>query len=61
MPDSSRLGLLLLELIPDLVHLLSASTLDGESIAPLRDGAEVFVGVLATVSSGLLDENNSPM
>jgi hypothetical protein len=42
--------------LPDLAHLLSASTLDDESMALLRDGAEAFVGVLATVSSGTLDE-----
>ena len=47
--------------LPDLAHLLSASTLDDESIALLRDGAEAFVGVLATVSSGLLDESDTAM
>ena len=47
--------------MPDLAHLLSASTLDDESIALLRDGAEAFVGVLATVSSGTLDENEMPL
>ena len=47
--------------MPDLAHLLSTSTLDDESIALLRDGAEAFVGVLATVSSGLLDESDTPM
>ena len=36
--------------MPDFVNLLSASTLDDESTALLRDGAEAFVGVLATVS-----------
>jgi hypothetical protein len=35
--------------LPDFAHLLPASTLDDESVALLRDGAEVFVGVLATV------------
>jgi len=30
--------------------------LDDESVALLRDGAEAFAGVLATVSSGTLDE-----
>ena len=31
------------------------------ALALLRDGAEAFVGVLATVSSGTLDENDTPM
>lgn len=44
--------------LPDLAHLLSASTLDDESVALLRDGAEAFVGVLATVSSVLLEESD---
>ena len=47
--------------LPDLAHLLSASTLDDESLALLCDGTEVFVGVLATVSSGTLDEIDTPM
>jgi len=47
--------------LPDLAHLLSASTLDAESVALLRDGAEAFVGVLATVSSGTLDEFDTPL
>jgi len=47
--------------LPDLAHLLSATTLDDESIALLRDGAEAFVGVLATVSGAMLDEIDTPM
>ena len=47
--------------LPDLAHLLSASTLDDESIALMRDGAEAFVGVLATVSGGTLEEIDAPM
>ena len=47
--------------MPDYVNLLSAANLDEESIALLRDGAEAFVGVLATVSSGTLDEFDTPM
>ena len=47
--------------LPDLAHLLSASTLDDESVALLRDGAEAFVGVLATVTSGTLDKFDGPM
>ncbi len=47
--------------LPDLAHLLSATTLDNESIALLRDGTEAFVGVLATVSGAMLGEIDSPM
>ena len=47
--------------LPDLAHLLSASTVDNESVSLLRDGAEAFVGVLATVSGGALDEIDGPM
>lgn len=47
--------------LPDLAHLLSATTLDDESIALLRDGTEAFVGVLATVSGGTLDESETPL
>ena len=47
--------------LPNLAHLLSASTFDYESIALLRDGAEAFVGVLATVSSVLLEESDTPL
>ncbi len=47
--------------MPDFANLLSAANLDDESIALLRDGAEAFVGVLATVSSGTLDEFDTPM
>ena len=47
--------------LPDLAHLLSASTLDDESISLLRDGTEAFVGVLATVSGAMLDEIDTPM
>ena len=47
--------------MPDYVNLLSAANLDEESIALLRDGAEAFVGVLATVSSGTLEEFDTPL
>ena len=47
--------------MPDFANLLSAANLDDESIALLRDGAEAFVGVLATVSSGTLDEFDTSM
>jgi len=47
--------------MPGYVNLLSAANLDEGSIALLRDGAEAFVGVLATVSSGTLDECEPPL
>lgn len=47
--------------LPDLAHLLSATTLDDESIALLRDGTEAFVGVLATVSGAMSGEIDLPM
>jgi len=36
--------------LPDLAHLLSATTVDDESVALLRDGTEALVGVLAMVT-----------
>lgn len=36
--------------LPDLAHLLSASTLDHDSVGLLRDGTEALVGVLAMVT-----------
>lgn len=36
--------------IPDLAHLLSATTLDEESVGMLRDGTEALVGMLAMVT-----------
>lgn len=33
--------------LPDLAHLLSAATLDEDSVGLLRDGTEALVGVLA--------------
>ncbi len=36
--------------LPDLAHLLSATTLDDDSVALLRDGTEALVGVLAMVT-----------
>ncbi len=35
--------------LPDLAHLLSATTLDDESVGLLMDGTLAFVGVMATV------------
>ncbi|MFA6309943.1 MAG: hypothetical protein WCV99_00615 [Sterolibacterium sp.] len=36
--------------LPDLAHLLSATTLDDDSVGLLRDGTEALVGVLAMVT-----------
>ena len=36
--------------IPDLVHLLSATTVDDESVGLLRDGTIALVGVLGMVT-----------
>jgi hypothetical protein len=36
--------------IPDLTHLLSATTHDDESLGLLRDGTEALVGVMAMVT-----------
>ncbi len=38
------------EPLPDLTHLLSATTLDDGSLGVLRDGTEALVGVLAMVT-----------
>lgn len=38
------------EQLPDVAHLLSATTLEEDSIALLRDGTEALVGVLAMVT-----------
>ena len=45
--------------MPDYANLFSAANLDDESLALLRDGAKAFVGVLATVSSGTLDDDDT--
>jgi hypothetical protein len=47
--------------LPDLSHLLSMTQLDGSDVGLLRDGTEAFVGVLAMVTGGELDEVDSPM
>lgn len=36
--------------LPDLAHLLSATSLDDDSVGLVRDGTEAFVGVLAMVT-----------
>lgn len=47
--------------LPDFTNFLSASAVDNESVSLLRDGSEAFVGVLATVSGGSLDEPDMPV
>jgi hypothetical protein len=47
--------------LPDLAHLLSATTVDDGSVSLLRDGTEALVGVLAMVTGGLGAEADSPM
>jgi hypothetical protein len=36
--------------LPDLAHLLAATTVDEDSVGLLRDGTEALVGVLAIVT-----------
>jgi hypothetical protein len=48
--QTSRLYLSVLPQLPDLAHLLSATTLDHDSVGMLRDGTEALVGVLAMVT-----------
>lgn len=47
--------------LPDLAHLLSATTIDDGNVSLLRDGTEALVGVLAMVTGGLGEEAESPM
>ena len=48
--------------LPDMSRFLSASTVDNDSVALLRDGTEAFVGVLATISGqGILDAPDPPV
>jgi hypothetical protein len=47
--------------LPDLSHLLSLTNLEGSDVGLLRDGTEAFVGVLAMVTGGELNEVDSPM
>ncbi len=42
--------------MPDLGGLLTASSLDEQSLGLLRDGTEALVRVLAIVTGGELDE-----
>lgn len=47
--------------LPDLAYLLSATTIDDDNVALLRDGTEALVGVLAVVTGGGLAETDTPM
>lgn len=47
--------------LPDLAHLLSATTVDDNSVGLLRDGTEALVGVLGMVTGGELTEMDTPM
>lgn len=47
--------------LPDLAHLLAATTMDDDSTQLLRDGTEALVGVLAMVTGGDLAEVDTPM
>lgn len=47
--------------LPDLAHLLSATSLDKDSVGLLRDGTEALVGVLFMVTGGIGDESDNPM
>jgi hypothetical protein len=47
--------------LPDLAHLLSATTIDDDNVALLRDGTEALVGVLAVVAGGGLADTDTPM
>jgi hypothetical protein len=47
--------------LPDLAHLLSATSVDEKSVDLLRDGTEALIGVLAMVTNGIGDEADAPM
>jgi hypothetical protein len=47
--------------LPDLAHLLSATTVDDENIGLLRDGTEALVGVLAMVTELDEPEGDQPL
>ena len=47
--------------LPDLAHLLSATTVDNDSVGLLRDGTEALVGVLAMVSGEIGEEADQAM
>ena len=47
--------------LPDLAHLLSATTVDNDSVGLLRDGTEALVGVLAMVTGEIGEEADQAM
>src|SRR5450759_5270178 len=47
--------------LPDLARLLSATSVDEESVGLLRDGTEALIGVLAMVTGGIGDEADAPL
>ena len=47
--------------LPDLSRLLSATSIDDDSVGLLRDGTEALVGVLAMVTGGIEEESDQPM
>ncbi|MBM3272970.1 hypothetical protein FJY94_06970 [Candidatus Kaiserbacteria bacterium] len=47
--------------LPDLTHLLAATSLDDDGVGLLRDGTEALVGVLAMVTGGIGEEADLPM
>lgn len=47
--------------LPDMVSLLTASSVDEESLGLLRDGTEALVGVLGLVVRGVLDRDDGMM
>lgn len=47
--------------LPDMVSLLSASSVDEESVGLLRDGTVALVGVLGLVARGVLDGDEGMM
>ncbi|MCG3142473.1 MAG: hypothetical protein HDKAJFGB_03941 [Anaerolineae bacterium] len=47
--------------LPDLTHLLTATSLDDDGVGLLRDGTEALVGVLAMVTGGIGEEGELPM
>lgn len=47
--------------LPDLAHLLSATSVDEKSVGLLRDGTEALIGVLVMVTGGIGDGADAPM
>jgi len=47
--------------LPDLTHLLTATSLDDDGVGLLRDGTEALVGVLAMVTGEIGEEGDLPM